>query len=119
MTDVVRQVLARIELWSGDPADVHTAADDASEAFTARLRAARPRWMRDAACRGVDVDVFFPGRGQSAEPARAICATCQVVEDCKRWALDYPDDAGIAAGMSSRQRRAERARRRNGAGDRT
>ena len=41
-----------------------------------------PDWHRDAACRGVDPNLFFPERGASADEARAICATCPVKEPC-------------------------------------
>ena len=31
------------------------------------------RWRDQAACRGTDLDLFFTGRGESAEPARQVC----------------------------------------------
>ena len=40
------------------------------------LPAPSPRWRDRAACLGADPDLFFPQRGESAEPAREICAQC-------------------------------------------
>ncbi len=33
----------------------------------------REPWTARAACRGLDPDLFVPGRGQPAEPALAVC----------------------------------------------
>lgn len=41
-----------------------------------------PEWHHRAACRGCDPDLFFPAAGQPATEARAICATCPVIEPC-------------------------------------
>ncbi len=74
----------------------------------------RPRWQRDAACRGVGVGSFFPTRGEPTELARAICSTCTVIDSCMTWSLAQRDDHGIAAGMSGRQRRQLRVERKRG-----
>ncbi len=74
----------------------------------------RPRWQRDAACRGVDPSVFFPARGASAEQAKNICDDCIVLDECRTWGLDQPDH-GVIAGMSGKQRRRLRADRKRGA----
>jgi len=71
----------------------------------------RPRWQRHAACRGYDVSLWFPTRGESAEQAKNICDDCIVLTDCLTWALDQPADHGIAGGLSGRQRRRLRAAR--------
>lgn len=75
----------------------------------------RPRWQQHAACRGHDVAVFFATRGESSEPARAICSSCPVIDDCLTWALDQADHHGIAGGLTGRQRRRIRADRNRGA----
>jgi len=101
--------------WFGDPCDVIVAADIGPGLLLARrIDAARPPWMRRAACRGMPTATFFPSRGESSVEARAICAECPVVDDCRQWALGH-DDHGIAAGMSGRQRRRLRAERSRGA----
>ncbi len=83
----------------------------------------RLAWMRDAACRSSDPNVFFPERGDrdTLEVARSICRTCSVAEECLAYAVTLPpQDAGVYAGRSVRQlrpmRREWRAARR-AAGD--
>jgi WhiB family redox-sensing transcriptional regulator len=71
----------------------------------------RPAWHRWAACRGKGTALFFPGRGQPTEPAKAICAACVVRETCAASQLArgaWDDGGGIWGGMSERQRRAAR-----------
>jgi WhiB family redox-sensing transcriptional regulator len=67
-------------------------------------------WRYRAACRGVDLDLFFPDRGESAEPARQICAGCQVRQPCLDYALSRGIVHGIWGGLSERNRRALRSR---------
>lgn len=65
----------------------------------------RPGWHVRAACRDVDKAVFFPTRGQSLEPARAICAMCEVQTHCLEEARRDPETRGVWAGTSLRERR--------------
>jgi WhiB family transcriptional regulator, redox-sensing transcriptional regulator len=67
-------------------------------------------WRYRAACRGADLSVFFPGRGESAEPARQICAGCPVREPCLDYALSHGITHGIWGGLAERDRRALRSR---------
>jgi WhiB family redox-sensing transcriptional regulator len=67
-------------------------------------------WQYGAACRGTDLEVFFPGRGQSAEPARQICAQCPVCEPCLVYALRHGIVHGIWGGLTERDRRPLRSR---------
>jgi WhiB family redox-sensing transcriptional regulator len=67
-------------------------------------------WRYRAACRGADLDLFFPGRGESAEPARRICALCPVRQACLDYALSHGIVHGIWGGLSERNRRALRTR---------
>jgi WhiB family transcriptional regulator, redox-sensing transcriptional regulator len=67
-------------------------------------------WRYRAACRGADLDLFFPGRGESAEPARQICALCPVRQPCLEFALTHGIVHGIWGGLSERNRRALRTR---------
>jgi WhiB family transcriptional regulator, redox-sensing transcriptional regulator len=53
-------------------------------AAPARLAA---RWRELAACRGIDLDVFFPSRGESAGPARQVCAQCPARQPCLDYAI--------------------------------
>jgi hypothetical protein len=54
--------------------------------------------------------VFFPCRGESAEPARRICADCPVRQQCLEFALSHGIVHGIWGGLAERDRRALRTR---------
>ena len=66
-------------------------------------------WRYRAACRGADLDLFFPGRGESAEPARRVCAGCPVREPCLDYALRHGITHGIWGGLAERDRRTLRS----------
>ena len=63
------------------------------------------RWRERAACRGTDLDVFFPERGESAGPARQVCAACPVRQPCLEYALSNRITHGIWGGLTERERR--------------
>jgi len=67
------------------------------------------RWRELAACRGADFDLFFPGRGESAEPARQVCTRCPVRQPCLDYAISNRIVHGIWGGLAERERRALRA----------
>jgi WhiB family redox-sensing transcriptional regulator len=67
-------------------------------------------WRYRAACRGADLRVFFPGRGEPAEPARQICARCPVRQPCLDYAISHGIVHGIWGGLSERDRRTLRTR---------
>lgn len=62
-------------------------------------------WQADAACRTADPEIFFIHQGESAAPAKAICATCPVIEACRDFALTNRERVGIWGGMSAHERR--------------
>ncbi len=68
-------------------------------------------WRRRAACRGYDLDLFFPGRGESAEPARQVCAACPVRQPCLDYALSHGITHGVWGGLAERERRGLRSGR--------
>lgn len=83
----------------------------AFEAWTPPDPADNPRdteWMTQAACRGA-TEVMFPTRGESLDPALAVCARCEVVEPCRQYAIDHDEKFGVWGGTSIRDRRAERS----------
>lgn len=91
-----------------------------AESVKARRPQARPlqptEWQDRAACLGVDPEIFFPERGGSSKPARAICAGCEVREDCLEANIKEP--FGVVGGTSERERRRlrlQRSRRRTAA----
>ena len=67
-------------------------------------------WRARAACRGIDLAVFFPGRGESAEPARRICESCPVRQRCLDYAISHGIVHGIWGGLTERDRRVLRSR---------
>ena len=70
-------------------------------------------WRADAACKGVDGNVFFPGQGVSPEPALEFCRVCPeaTVAACLDYAL-RTHQAGIWGNTSDKQRRSMRRRLR-------
>ena len=65
----------------------------------------RPNWQTSAACRGLDPDLFYPGRGGDTAAAKAICAVCPVVAECLQYAIQAGERLGIWGGQSERDRR--------------
>lgn len=63
----------------------------------------RPEWMSDAACRGLDTDLFFPPCGAPTKDARAVCARCPVKEPCGEYGME--DKYGIFGGLTGASRR--------------
>ena len=68
------------------------------------------RWRELAACHGTDLEVFFPGRGESAGPARQVCAACPVRQPCLDYAISNRISHGVWGGMTERERRALQSR---------
>ncbi|CAN5911423.1 hypothetical protein BH23ACT2_BH23ACT2_18440 [soil metagenome] len=64
--------------------------------------AQRPAWHASAACRGVGAELFFPERGASTDDARALCAVCPVVDECRSAG---EGEQGVWGGASAQQRR--------------
>ncbi len=86
-------------------------------------------WIERASCLEHDPELFFPvgTTGPAIEQtarAKAVCAGCSVRAECRSWALDTSQDAGVWGGLDEEERREiRRARRRaaaaaraNGAG---
>ena len=67
------------------------------------------RWRELAACRGTDLGVFFPERGESAGPARQVCAGCPVRQACLDYAITNRIASGVWGGLTERERRALRS----------
>jgi hypothetical protein len=71
------------------------------------------KWIKRAACGGV-TEIFFPERltERTVAKAKSICKHCPVVKDCLDYHFqhegprgDIDIDYGIAAGMTSDERR--------------
>jgi len=80
--------------------------------MTGRIPPASIAWMRFAACAGVDPDLMFPERGQSAAPGKAVCDGCPVRAPCLDHALTHHENWGVWGGTSEKERRRMRRTRR-------
>jgi WhiB family redox-sensing transcriptional regulator len=68
-------------------------------------------WRHRAACLDEDPELFFPiGTTGPAlrqiELAKAVCRSCGVLEECRSWALESGQEAGVWGGLSEDERRA-------------
>ena len=66
-------------------------------------------WALRGACRGVAIEVFFPGRGRSTEPAKAVCRGCLVLQPCREYALGLSGLKGVWGGLAEVERKRVRA----------
>ena len=62
-------------------------------------------WQRQAACYGIDPDVFFPTSEEEAGEALDFCSGCGVRETCLAWALKNGERYGVWGGLTEQQRR--------------
>ena len=76
-------------------------------------------WQYQGACRDLDTELFFHPEGERgstrrrrAAGAKAICATCPVIEQCREYSLRAQEPYGIWGGMTEEERREEVQRRR-------
>lgn len=60
-------------------------------------------WRTDAACKGIDPDLFFPERGEPTAQIKAVCEGCPVRAECLAFALE-DEGPGIWGGTSERER---------------
>lgn len=61
-------------------------------------------WAERGACRGAEVDEWFPRRGEPADVATAVCETCPVLGECRAFGLAWPALQGIWGGMGQQAR---------------
>ena len=89
---------------------IHTGSrgtnDAAAYVFGESLSIVRPDWWDHAACRGLGTRLFFPQRGEDHKQAKAVCASCTVIETCRDGGM--AEKFGIRGGLSERQRRDRR-----------
>jgi hypothetical protein len=62
-------------------------------------------WITQAACRGLDTDLFYPEAGEPTAMARAVCDSCPVSIQCLEHAIVNREQHGIWGGTSVRKRR--------------
>lgn len=69
-------------------------------------------WSAAAACRGLDVRLFYPDSGRRSGPAIAVCSGCPVRTACLEHAVVTGERHGVWGGKSEDERRAIRRARR-------
>jgi len=83
-----------------------------------KLRLYNRTWVRQAACYGVNPDVFFPEDNNihtsNKDEAIKICQSCPVRLDCLIWSIKSGEDNGIWGGTSAKDRRRLRRHYPNG-----
>jgi WhiB family redox-sensing transcriptional regulator len=63
-------------------------------------------WMKEASCLGLDVNLFFPERGEVVDPmVKKLCSLCPVKEECLKYALTFSGElSGYFGGTYESQR---------------
>lgn len=68
-------------------------------------------WQLHGLCRGQNSEVFYHpdgergrARAQRENRAKAICASCPVINNCREHALNVEEPYGIWGGMSESER---------------
>lgn len=68
-------------------------------------------WQLHGSCRGLDSALFFhpdnergPSRARRENEAKAICASCPVVDPCRAHALAVREPYGVWGGLSEAER---------------
>lgn len=74
-------------------------------------------WRKRAACRGIDVEIFYPETDDDddAEAAKAVCEVCPVRQTCLEHALGHREREGVWGGTTERERRRILRQRRKSA----
>ncbi|MCG5217267.1 WhiB family transcriptional regulator [Streptosporangium sp. KLBMP 9127] len=72
--------------------------------------AAEIGWASRGACRTSDPELFFPlaSSAEQVRRAKAICGACQVISECRAYALRAGEREGIWGGLTPEERRRSR-----------
>ena len=63
-------------------------------------------WQDKAACKDADSNLFLSGVTSRVEKAKAICATCAVVDKCLQFAIDNEDfEPHVYGGLTGDERK--------------
>jgi WhiB family transcriptional regulator, redox-sensing transcriptional regulator len=88
-------------------------ADSGSRSEPERCRVVLPL-LPGALCKGQDPSLWFPLRGGSMDPAKAVCRDCPARVGCLDWAVQADERAGVWGGISPDER--AQLRRKHGTG---
>lgn len=69
-------------------------------------------WQALGLCRQTDPEVFFPEKGGSSRDAKQVCLACDVLQECRDYALKNDERFGVWGGLSEYERRKIRWRRK-------
>ena len=74
-------------------------------------------WTSRGACLTAEPEQFFPvgaagAASREVQAAKAICAGCSVLEECREYALETAQPFGVWGGLDEEERRAILADRR-------
>jgi len=76
-----------------------------------------PGWFKEAVCRGLEPDIFFPISGRPNRVITTLCGNCPVQQDCLEYALEHDELEGIWGGLGKKDRVRLRRIRLGGFGD--
>lgn len=63
-------------------------------------------WQDSAACKDADSNLFLSGVTSRVQKAKAICATCAVIDECLEFAIANEDfEPHVYGGMTGEERR--------------
>ena len=63
-------------------------------------------WQDSAACKDADSSLFLSGVTSRVQKAKAICATCSVIDKCLDFAIANEDfEPHVYGGMTGEERR--------------
>lgn len=62
-------------------------------------------WVEQGLCAQVGGDMWYPELGDPHKPAKRVCAKCDVIEECREYALRTRQTDGVWGGLSPRERR--------------
>ncbi len=72
-------------------------------------------WRHQAACHGLDPQIFYPDLDEEAVVAKAVCEVCPVRRSCLEHALNVREKEGVWGGATERERRRLLRQRRKSA----
>ena len=62
-------------------------------------------WQEKAVCPSIDPHIFYPETAEEAAAAKRVCFSCDVREQCLRYALENDEWHGIWGGKTVSQRK--------------
>ena len=66
--------------------------------------------LDDAACRGLDPDLFYAESGAAVLRAKTLCSRCPARAACLEWAIKR-EEFGVWGGLTARERASLRRQR--------